>query len=59
MTPGVIPHRDRLSQAVTLELSDTGGHVGFIDGGTPLRPRFYLPGRIMTFLEPHVAMPGM
>ena len=51
MTPGVIPHRDRLSPRVTLEVSETGGHVGFVSGGTPWRPEFYLPGRIIGFLE--------
>ncbi len=59
MTPGVIPHRERLSPAVCLEISEAGGHVGFIDGGTPLKPHFYLPGRIMEFLRPKVAVPGM
>lgn len=51
MTPGVIPGCDRLSRQVTLEISDTGGHVGFVSGGTPWRPEFYLPPRIMGFLE--------
>jgi predicted alpha/beta-fold hydrolase len=59
MTPGVIPHRDRLSEHVCLEVSEYGGHVGFIDGGTPRRPSFYLPGRLTEFLQPHAAMPGM
>jgi predicted alpha/beta-fold hydrolase len=51
MTPGVIPHRDRLSHSVTLEIADKGGHVGFVEGGTPWRPQFYLPPRIVDFLE--------
>lgn len=55
MTPDVIPHRDRLSEHVTLELSDSGGHVGFIEGGTPWRPKYYLPPRILQFLEPYSA----
>ena len=59
MTPAVIPHRDRLSDAVTLEVSEKGGHVGFIEGGSPLSPSFYLPRRIVEFLEPRLAMPGM
>jgi predicted alpha/beta-fold hydrolase len=54
MTPGVIPHRDRLSDAVTLEVSEKGGHVGFVQGGTPWRPKFYLPPRIVGFLEQHL-----
>ncbi|MDH3338839.1 MAG: hydrolase [Gammaproteobacteria bacterium] len=51
MTPGVIPHRDQLSDNVLLEIADAGGHVGFIEGGTPWRPRYYLPRRMLGFLE--------
>ena len=59
MTPDVIPSADRLSEAVTLELALNGGHVGFIDGGYPWRPSFFLPSRIMTFLESYVAVPSL
>jgi predicted alpha/beta-fold hydrolase len=59
MTRDVIPENDRLSESVTLEVATSGGHVGFVDGGTPWRPSFYLPGRIVGFLEPQVAIPGM
>lgn len=51
MTPGVIPHQDRLSANVSLEIAEAGGHVGFIEGGTPWRPRYYLPRRMLEFLE--------
>jgi len=51
MTPGVIPHQDRLSEHVLLEVSEGGGHVGFIEGGTPWRPRYYLPRRMLGFLQ--------
>lgn len=59
MTPEVIPTPDMLSEYVILEVSEQGGHVGFIDGGYPWRPHFYLPDRITGFLEPHLARPGM
>ena len=59
MTPEVIPTVDRLSADITLEISEHGGHVGFVGGGTPWRPEFYLPGRIIEFLEPYAAMPGL
>ena len=59
MTPSVIPTADRLSSDVTLEVSEHGGHVGFIEGGTPWQPRFYLPGRLIGFLEPLAARPGL
>jgi predicted alpha/beta-fold hydrolase len=51
MTPDVIPDSDRLSENVTLEIADAGGHVGFVEGGTPWRPSYYLPPRILGFLE--------
>jgi predicted alpha/beta-fold hydrolase len=59
MTPDVIPRPEQLSEQVTLEVSDYGGHVGFIEGGTPWQPRFYLPGRLIGFLEPLAARPGL
>ncbi len=58
MNDEVIPQQDELSPAVMYELHNYGGHVGFIDGGTPLKPRFYLEKRIIHFLferEQHVS----
>ena len=55
MTPAVIPDANRLSEFVTLEVAENGGHVGFIDGGTPWRPTFYLPPRLTGFLAPYAA----
>ena len=51
MTPDIIPAEDELSDSVILEVSDSGGHVGFVEGGTPWRPRYYLPRRVLDFLE--------
>ena len=67
MTPEIIPDEGALSNCVTLELSEAGGHVGFVEGGTPFRPSYYLPGRIIGFLEDCMAdsersqpvMPGL
>jgi predicted alpha/beta-fold hydrolase len=59
MTPDVIPEPEALSDNVTLEVSDHGGHVGFIEGGPPWRPRFYLPERLIGFLEPLTVRPGL
>ena len=52
MTPDMLPDQDRLSDSVCLEIADAGGHVGFIEGGTPWRPRFYLPPRLIEFFAP-------
>ncbi|MGB5245310.1 MAG: hydrolase [Woeseia sp.] len=51
MTPDVIPDPDKIANCVTLELSENGGHVGFIEGGTPWRPRYYLPQRIAKYFD--------
>ena len=51
MTPDIIPAEDCLSDSVTVEVSERGGHVGFIDGGTPWRPQYYLPKRIIAFFR--------
>ena len=46
MTPDVIPAPDSIAENVTIELSQHGGHVGFISGGMPWRPQYYIPGRV-------------
>lgn len=50
MTPDVIPSADELSPHVDLEITQSGGHVGFISGHTPGRPRYWLEERIPAFL---------
>lgn len=59
MTEDVIPPESALSDDVTLEVSCCGGHVGFIEGGNPWRPTFYLPHHILDFLAPNAAIPGL
>ena len=59
MTEDVIPSEEQLSEHVSVEVSAAGGHVAFIDGGTPWRPSYFLPGRILSFLQPYAAMPGL
>ncbi len=50
MTPAAVPTADELSAAVRLELSHTGGHVGFVGGHWPWRPHYWLERRIATDL---------
>ncbi|MEE4380109.1 MAG: hydrolase [Candidatus Competibacteraceae bacterium] len=51
MLPSVLPSSDELAESVTLELSRTGGHVGFVTGAWPWRACYWLEQRIPTFLE--------
>lgn len=54
--PHVVPKAENLSNAVNLELSPYGGHVGFIDVNKKLQSQFYLEQRIPNFfksLHPH------
>jgi len=50
MSVDAIPNKDDLSESVTLELSDHGGHVGFISGSTPWNATYWLEERIPEFL---------
>ncbi len=49
MTPDVVPTAQELPVNVTLELFERGGHVGFIAGHNPLRPVYWLDGRIADY----------
>ena len=50
-TDEVIPTEAELSANVTLELPSRGGHVGFIKGNIPFKPRYWLDSRIVEVLE--------
>lgn len=51
MTPDIVPTADELSKDVTLELSDKGGHVGFVTGYIPGKPVYWLDQRIPSYLN--------
>lgn len=55
MTPAAVPTDADLSASVTLELSERGGHVGFVGGAMPGRPLFWLDHRIPEFFAQHLA----
>lgn len=46
-----LPQSEELSASTTMELSERGGHVGFIAGANPLRPRYWLEERILQHLN--------
>ena len=51
MTEEVIPEEQELSNYVTLELSQSGGHVGFVTGNLPWNTRCYIDERIPAWLK--------
>lgn len=46
MPPDILPDESRLSDSTRLEISDHGGHVGFVTGRLPWRPTWWLEERI-------------
>ncbi len=51
MTEAVIPQDNELSPHVTLELSHSGGHVGFVSGNIPFKPQYWLDQRITEYIN--------
>ncbi|MET0063197.1 MAG: hydrolase [Candidatus Thiodiazotropha endolucinida] len=51
MQPKDVPGLQDLGPGVSLELSDRGGHVGFVQGTLPGRPVYWLDHRIPAFLK--------
>lgn len=51
MTPEILPKGEELSNNITFEISQKGGHVGFITGHLPGRPIYWLDERIPEFLS--------
>lgn len=50
MSQDVIPTDEELSSYIELEVSETGGHVGFVEGKFPWRAEYWLEKRIPAFL---------
>jgi predicted alpha/beta-fold hydrolase len=54
MSTDIIPDEHELSSSITLEVTDTGGHVGFVSGAFPWRPHYWLEERVPEFLKKHL-----
>ncbi len=48
-----VPNENELSDHVTLELSDNGGHVGFVGGKSPFHAEYWVDQRIIEWLNEH------
>lgn len=51
MTQDVLPDLNELSSSIHLEITQGGGHVGFIAGDMPFKPEYWLEQRIPEFLN--------
>lgn len=55
MTPDIVPDNSQLSSAVTIELSEKGGHVGFVSGSI-FHPEYWLEQRIPEHLQRYLTV---
>lgn len=51
MNQSVLPDEDDLADNVTLELTDHGGHVGFIYGDNPFSAKYWIEKRLVEFFS--------
>lgn len=51
MSEDIIPESHELSSHVKLEVTESGGHVGFVTGKYPWRPEYWLEERVPEFLD--------
>jgi len=49
--PESVPDETELPESVTLELTDRGGHIGFVEGRWPWAARYYADRRIAQWLS--------
>ena len=51
MTEKAIPSETELSSSITLELTENGGHVGFLNGKTPFNVKYWPEERLSHFFN--------
>jgi predicted alpha/beta-fold hydrolase len=59
MTPAVLPDINELSAYVQMEITVSGGHVGFVSGVNPRHPFYWLEQRIPEFLKLQLKMSNL
>jgi predicted alpha/beta-fold hydrolase len=56
LTRDAIPRRNELSSTTTLQLTNSGGHVGFISGRLPFKPIYWLDDEIMHWFKENLGI---
>lgn len=51
LSPNSVPKAEQLSKSVTFELSQHGGHVGFISGSSPFKAHYWLESRTLGYFS--------
>jgi uncharacterized protein len=51
MSQNAIPSENELSECITLELTEHGGHVGFIYGNNPFNAKYWIEKQLIDFLK--------
>lgn len=54
MRPSIIPKPEQTSASVSLEITEQGGHVGFITGTSPWNLRYWLDERVPAWLSAQI-----
>jgi predicted alpha/beta-fold hydrolase len=54
MTDDILPRENELSDHITFELSEKGGHVGFVTGKFPWQMEYWLEKRVPLYLEQYL-----
>lgn len=50
MTPAVLPSKEEMSDTIVLEVSKSGGHVGFVSGSV-IKPDYWLDEKVVNCFE--------
>ncbi len=57
MSAAAIPDAGSLPGSIRLEITDAGGHIGFVNGPAPWRPSYWMPARLLAWFDRALAAP--